>query len=1727
MNIIKSDEGDAAGAQQHLRTQHGARSSGKLDHGDASERLLDQWSFLHEEERANKIDRTDGFVDIRSVLAELSADNIDTLDVLDCGGKADVLRCFYALVGYLSGSDAAQLNPFIGQAADKPSAETVIAECGQLSHPLAKQEVEDALRIIGKHNLCALRTIIVILNILPEQSVTEVRRILARSLEEPERERGWSTWKHYVGSPPEDEEQRKHIRTAYKLFMWVIEEFVAEVLSYIKSSILNKGNDDVLVIFQRWKTIKTYLKMNTTREEILERERILHRRVESAAPMLVSWETRRQHLNKLLDVMQIPPDVIDRYFLPLNRASDYEAWWTSTSELLAYAEVKGIIFEQRNGGTSVKQHNERPDVPLCRICKRRGHSAEQCRTKEEKQDADTNEKSNVPSCRVCKRRGHSAEQCRMKKERQEVDIPFCTFCKKGGHSVADCHFKTPAVVLDTHIYEVDNARPLLPVQVRDGADIITFTAALDTCSNANFICAKARKKLRQQANCPTNSLISIGTIQDQDRLPMVLETVKLEVSLRLSDGNGLPTTTATFYVTPGDSIPGGGDVLLSSKWILDHHLWIKGDKEGFTVLSTALTIEEDPVFSEDEDFLEDDLEMAQRIRSLRPMSLALSHLSESELQQASANCVPVPVRLKLQEGADHPPCVERGYPTSDARVTRLIELLDTLESEDIIARVKERSGKFLFPGFGVRKGVDKVRLVVNLKGVNRRLDTFDDVQHHDVQTWLAQLPSWATHYSVLDVKDAFYHLPVEESSQEYLHMSIWTRQGYREYRWRRCPQGLSVAPSWWCEHIERCVRNLLDYLRTLQRYEQLCQNTTVILYADDILVCGRTESATNEMSEIIYQFLAYNYMYVPAEKFQRCSTQVEVMGLTLTAGTVSLGPQKTEKVLSMKKPRSRKELSSALGLLNYVRHWQKDRLSLGETELQHLFSLRDSKNRFVWDSRHDRAWAVLVDQFQNLPLYSWSTLPGTEDNHRIAALLVTDASDIGIGYACFLTAIRDTDTLAQLDLQQLAQEEKAKLVLAGSRRLTTAERNYVSFDKEGLSIYTCLTKARPFLMLAERSILLTDSSNALVRMLRTDQEPSLTRGRRWIRWLNDLSDVLLGPRAVQICHIPGQYNYLADYLSRYALADIQQVHQSTQTAADSSFTTLATVSIDHHRDGDITEGLYQALRNWDSDKDSLYLKCKLKDIVSFLKDGVIESSSTDARDRAYATLVEQVSKRFIVRDGMLLYKHKNTDRIVVPDNNLLDTTLGKLVPTRLALIRYFHESGPLASHKGVVQTLGTLRATYWFPSMDRKVSNWIATCEPCQIQKAQARHDSSSPIIDGPNHVLYMDWAGPFNVAGSTVHILIMVDGFSMFGLISVYDSKSALHTCDGLFTWCSILGTPLRWSSDNDTTFTSQVTRSIRRMLHIEDIPTPAYTPSTEGCVERKVKDLKDGINKFSSLSVIDSMIEFQHVLRCVVWGYNSTIKYGTSLTPFEVMLGRTPYCPLGVLTHGITEGTTAEETVPEYTDRLRHHLSTIQSYWQSKVLELRNRANDNARDYSFDFPTGTRCIRVIYVNGRRICVSPLTVLRPVGTNLFQVVSQTNKIQLVPSYQLVPLLSDSDRQLFEQHPDMALRKEQLIQESLRIATPGTIVAIDYPPDIYFGQLLKDYQNGQIIDLVFLVPMDRNGKFRFAKSRAEIDRFTRATDISDILLVDVPFEETSTPGVFLIRRDHFGGHVVS
>ena len=900
----------------------------------------------------------------------------------------------------------------------------------------------------------------------------------------------------------------------------------------------------------------------------------------------------------------------------------------------------------------------------------------------------------------------------------------------------------------------------------------------------------------------------------------------------------------------------------------------------------------------------------------------------------------------------------------------------------------------------------------------------------------------------------------------------------------------------------------------------------MVLYADDILVAGRDEADTTELSEVIHQFLSYNRMYIPEDKFQRCTAEVQVMGMTLRAGTVSLGSTKARDVLALRKPRNRKELSSALGLLNYVRHWQQDRLNLGNTELQHLFALRDSRGTFNWESRHDEAWSLLVDRFQNLPLQSWSTIPAVEENTTTVALLVADASDLGIGYACFVAAISEHEELMNLSLQQLAQDDRARLVLAGSRRLTTAERNYVSFDKEGLAVFTCLSKARPYILLAERSIVLTDSTNALVRMLRTEQEPSLTRGRRWIRWLNDLSDILLGPRAVVIQHIAGEHNLLADYLSRYALQDINRAEKSTQTETEyPSLKSLDTRILDTPQ-----TPLHQALKEWLTDEHSEYLKCRIKDIWLHLKGDESAGGHLVGRQRtAYLETLRQVSKRFEVIDDVLYHSLKGTDRIVVPDNKMSDHTLGRMVPTRLALIRHVHESGPLACHRGIVQTMGTLRRSYWFPGMDGTVQRWIASCESCQLVKARARHDSSTVVIEGPNHILYMDWAGPFKISGaeSPLHVLIMVDGFTMFGLISVYEEKSAINTCDGLFTWCSILGTPLRWSSDNDSTFTSQTIRHLRELLKIDTIDTPAYTPSTEGIVERKVRDLKEGILKFLLLDDFYSLSTFRHVLKCVVWGYNSTVKYGTTYTPFEVMLGRIPYCPLGIMTHGLTTGVGQGQTIDAYTEKLKTTMNDIHQYWQSKVLELRSRSTDIQRECSVELTPNTRCIRVIFVNGRRVSVSPLTVTQRVGTNLFHAVTDSEQLVLVPAYQLVPLITDKDRELFETHTDIITKRRQLILDALRAATPGCILGIHRSPDLYFGQLKSPYVGGSEVSIVYLIPEDRNGTFRFAKTPREINRWTFSDDIDDIVLVDVPIERTSTSGVFRISRDQLGGKIVS
>ena len=749
---------------------------------------------------------------------------------------------------------------------------------------------------------------------------------------------------------------------------------------------------------------------------------------------------------------------------------------------------------------------------------------------------------------------------------------------------------------------------------------------------------------------------------------------------------------------------------------------------------------------------------------------------------------------------------------------------------------------------------------------------------------------------------------------------------------------------------------------------------------------------------------------------------------------------------------------------------------------------------------------------------------------------MSDASDVAVGWVAFMLPLHFLMDLDKLDLPKLSREGTAKLVAVGSKRLTGHEKQYISFDKEGFGVFTALSKCRPYIRLAAKTILFTDNKTALTRFREggTDVDVNLTRGRRWIRWANDLSDIIQGPRPVIMRHISGPDNTIADYMSRYCLRDLGLVETSIQTDPSDSFAllTLDDGSSFIQNVGTLDEfdpTITTALKDWTSDPNSEYIKrIKLLDIWNQLQGHEVSNSNRQQ--------LIQASKRFHVVDSILYMKYKGTDTIVVPDTTipLRRGDLGGRAPNpdmnlRNFLAKYFHEGFP-AAHRGQISTLSAVRRLFWWPAMDLTISSWINTCLPCQITQARTgRHttDFRHRVVSGPNVLLIVDWIGPMQPnKDNHKHILVMICGFSGFTMCKPFASKDSANTCTGILEWSSLFGIPRYWASDRDSTLIGKVCTDLRKVLKIRDIDSPAYCPMTQGVVERRVQDLKRCIEKFTNDS--DSDIDWSDIVRLCVWSCNTTERF-QNLSPFEVLFGRPPYSPLGVSLGGYSlnhEGLLEGETICQYAQRLKSYMSEIREYWFSKVMEARSRSNDHASLThlpSPDLRIGDKCLRVKYFNGRRE-VAEVVLIIDKRDSLF-VCQQTHGNQvLCNGYQLIKLNERNDpTEILDSDDTLEQLRVRSVQRELRNRSPGDFVATIYNNSlIYVGQLQQIYINGSECEILFWVPVGNN-KFRIPVGR-EIDRWAEITPIGDIISTDVQVEYISDT-VISIPTGQFGGSV--
>ena len=148
-------------------------------------------------------------------------------------------------------------------------------------------------------------------------------------------------------------------------------------------------------------------------------------------------------------------------------------------------------------------------------------------------------------------------------------------------------------------------------------------------------------------------------------------------------------------------------------------------------------------------------------------------------------------------------------------------------------------------------------------------------------TLLSQVPGNAKYFSVLDLKDAFFCIPLHPESQK-LFVFEWRDLETREaiqLCWTRLPQGSRDSPHIFGTSLGRELREL-----TLK-------NSNLIQYVDDLLIASPDFTSSQRDTVKTLNFLYEKGYRVSPKKAQINLTQVKYLGFIIMEGKRSSTPR--------------------------------------------------------------------------------------------------------------------------------------------------------------------------------------------------------------------------------------------------------------------------------------------------------------------------------------------------------------------------------------------------------------------------------------------------------------------------------------------------------------------------------------------------------------------------------------------------------------------------------------------------------------------------------------------------------------------------------------------------------------------------------------------------------------------------------------------------------------------
>ena len=263
----------------------------------------------------------------------------------------------------------------------------------------------------------------------------------------------------------------------------------------------------------------------------------------------------------------------------------------------------------------------------------------------------------------------------------------------------------------------------------------------------------------------------------------------------------------------------------------------------------------------------------------------------------------------------------------------------------------------------------------------------------------------------------------------------------------------------------------------------------------------------------------------------------------------------------------------------------------------------------------------------------------------------------------------------------------------------------------------------------------------------------------------------------------------------------------------------------------------------------------------------------------------------------------------------------------------------LAGHYGYMKTLRRVKAKYWWESMAKDVSKYVAECLQCNVSNdcrpsRQADMEVSLPTRRFEEVAVDVVTIAPVTKNGN-VKVLVMIDFLTRFvRAVPIPDEKGQTLAKALIDQWISIFGPMERLRSDGNRNFLKGVVASLTSELRISQVRTLPMHPQANGIVERWHRTLARDLASYMATGAQD----WDDNVALACFRYNTTVSKSTGCTPFKALFATDAVEASGeVELLGIDDDV---DSIAERLDRITKHLISANEKTKRKTKDYYDRS-------------------------------------------------------------------------------------------------------------------------------------------------------------------------------------------